>query len=89
MVLKGGKSMRKNIGKIAIYNRVGNKSQLTDTETPKTLDELKEIYIKQSLSNKAAHDVAAKMGSLGASPKHMTMYNESIRLIKEHKSRGN
>lgn len=83
--------MHNKIGKIAIYNRVGNESQLIGSEASTTLDKLKEAYHKNMLANKAEHDVAAMMGSLGVSPKQMTMYNESIRLIKEyeHKRKWN
>lgn len=53
------------------------------------LEKLKETYLKNVELNKATHDAAVTMGSLGVSPKHMVMYNESIRLIKEHEDRLN
>lgn len=51
------------------------------------IKELKIQYEINSKKNKAGHDAAVMMGSLGVSPKHMVMYNESIRLIKEYEDK--
>lgn len=53
----------------------------------KTLEELKVTYLEHVESNKAGHDVAVVMGALGVSSRYMTMYTESIRLIKEYEDR--
>lgn len=45
-------------------------------------------FIEQSKENKAEHDMAAKLGSLGVSPAHMIKYNESIKKIKEYESKN-
>lgn len=45
-----------------------------------SLEELKDKYLQSTIDNKPLHDMAA----LGVSPRHMVMYTESIRLIKEY-----
>jgi len=58
-----------------------------DTLMELECEELKRVFMKSVEDNRIGHDVAVMMGSLGVSPKHMEMYNESIRLIKEHEDR--
>lgn len=48
------------------------------------LRKLKNQYELNCEMNKAGHDAAVKMGSLGVSPKHIAMHTESIRAIKEY-----
>lgn len=51
------------------------------------LKKLKIQYELNSEANKAGHDMAVMMRSLGVSPKYMVMYNESIGLIKEYEDK--
>lgn len=51
-------------------------------------EELKDRYLKQLTANREGHDTAVLMGTLGVSPKHYEMYQESIAKINNLKSRG-
>lgn len=46
-------------------------------------EELKKVYVEQTKNNANDAAIYAQLGALGVSVKHLQMYEESMKLLKE------